>query len=369
MSYMVLLNNRTPFSAEDFVFPDQEGQEIVLVVLSATFQGLNATSPLELADQQMPVRSTDEYNGNSELSSIRYEADVALDKPFVDVLINGSAYAPNQRPSAIVPIKIAVGDVRKELIVSGDRFWRTGPLGISPSSPKPFLTMPIVYERAFGGVDRSSADPKDHAVEQRNLAGLGFRGAVSYDATIHTEVPNIEYPHFRQTRRSDTPKPAGLGVIARGWQQRICFAGTYDKQWLEEQWPFLPLDFDSRHYQAAPLDQQSNTVQGGEVVSLLNLTRDGIWSFHLPILNVPVRLHYDNRREKLCVRLDTVLIEPDFYRVTLTCRVTIKTQRNNGMLREVILGRVSPGWLRASKKGKKYINYIGNHGKLLTGSN
>lgn len=364
MSFQTILDNKTLFSAVKFVLPDKEGQEVVLVVVSATFQEHKIAAGLVLADEQSPIRLSDVHYGSPELSSVLFEAGVALEKPFVDVLINGQAYAPKGRPASAVPIQIIVGDIRKELIVSGDRFWRLGPLGMSPSSPESFLTMPIVYERAFGGIDRRSADLKKHAAEVRNLAGVGFQGAPSYDPAIHTEVPNIEYPHSRQTGQSDRPEPAGLGVIARGWQPRIRFAGTYDKNWLEEQWPLLPLDFDSRHYQAAPIDQQSKTIRGGEHVGLLNLTPDGMWRFDLPTLNIPARLFYDDRQEELWLRLDTVLIEPDRRQVTMTCRVGIRTQRNRGALREIILGHVTSGWLRAHMKRKYYIDSARRNGKL-----
>jgi hypothetical protein len=66
------------------------------------------------------------------------------------------------------------------------------------------------------------------------------------------------------------------GVIGRHWLPRIGYAGTYDQQWLDEHFPFLPPDFDEQYYQAAPLDQQLPKPLGEQMVSLVNLTPDGI---------------------------------------------------------------------------------------------
>lgn len=364
MSFRAYLNNMTPFSAEKFVLLDKFGQEVTLVVVSATFSAGRVNSRPVLADEQVPVRFADEYNGTAELASLRYEADIALEKPFVDLLINGHAYAPGGRASCLVPVEVVVADIHKQLVVSGDRYWRRGLNGTRASSPDPFIRMPMVFERAFGGIDRSSPDPGKHAAEPRNLSGVGFRGASSHDSQIQTELPNIEYPHARMTHPSATPEPAGLGVVARGWHPRIRFAGTYDKKWIDLQWPLLPLDFDSRHYQAAAFDQQSRSIRGGETVLLRNLTPDGTWRFDLPILNVPMRLYYADQQEDARLRLDTVRIEPDLRQVTMTCRATIPVRCNSAPLREIVIGHATNGWLRAHRARKQYIDTASNGGKL-----
>jgi hypothetical protein len=220
---------------------------------------------------------------------------------------------------------------------------------MSPSSPKPFDKMPIVYERAFGGM---TAD----AAEMRNLVGVGFRGASPRNPDIQTEVPNIEYHNRRMLSKSDTPDPAGLNVIGRGWMPRIRYAGTFDKQWQERRWPLLPADFDSRYNQCAPIDQQSRSLRGGEAARLVNLTGDGEWQFRLPVLNIPMLSLYADGQTESTLRLDTVLIEPDVKRVTMTSRLAFTPKRNRRLLREIIVGHVARGWVRARVKGKKYLD-------------
>jgi hypothetical protein len=356
VSFQAVLDNRTPFGASKFVLPDPEGQETVLIVVVATFEAATSDS-LKLADEQRSVHDADEHYGEPPSSSVRYEADLALQKPAVDVLVNGHAYAPHGQATAVVPMHISIADIKKDLVVSGDRFWRRGPLGFAPSSPEPFVRLPIVYERAFGGMT-------DQAAEPRNLVGVGFRSALSRDPAVRTEVPNIEYPGSRMRSKSDRPEPGGFGVVSRGWLPRLRYAGTFDQQWLDQRWPLLPRDFDSRHNQCAPADQQSQRLEGGEFVRLVNLTPNGEWRFRLPTVAVPMALFYEDRFSETRLRLDTVMIEPDTLRLTLTSRATIKAVRNRGLLRQITLGHMSRGWLRGRASRKSYIDHRGLGGVL-----
>jgi len=363
VSFQTIVENRTPFSASKFIVPDPDGQEMILLVVAASFVSAGATT-LKVAEQQRPVCDADQYYGDPASSSVRFEADLALVKPSVDVVVVGHAYAPRGRSAPSVPVHMSVGDIRKDLLVTGDRFWRVGPLGASPSSPQPFERMPIVFERAFGGIDQRAPDPAQHAFELRNLVGVGLQGAPSRDPAIQTEVPNIERPGAMMRSRSDRPEPAGLGVVSRGWSPRLQYAGTFDARWLDERWPMMPTDFDSRFNQCAPHDQQSRTLQGGEPVRLVNLTEHGDWQFRLPTIRIPVALVYDDHHAPASLRLDTIVIEPDVRRVTLTSRTAIRVKRNRALLREIALGHMSKAWLRAKSKAKRYIDYSGRGGAL-----
>jgi hypothetical protein len=342
VSFNTALENRTPFEAAPFVFPDTDGQEVLLVVMAATFAAKDGGS-LQLADEPSPIRSSDEYRGDPARSSTLFEADIALVKPFVDVIVNGHAYAEGGVETREVAVRLTVGDVDKSLLVTGDR-GRSG-------RASAFTKMPIIYERAYGGTDDQGG------LDQRNPVGVGYHGARSADPAVQTTLPNVEYP-----LGAGRTEPAGFGPVGRGWKPRIDFAGTYDAAWLDTQWPLLPVDFDPRHYQAAPLDQQSRTLRGGEDVRVVNMTPDGTWRFRLPKLDVPVRLLYEDRYQAAAMSIDTVLLEPDAKRVTLTSRMRVVTVRNSGVLREVVLGHVTRGWLRARATKKFYIDYSGADG-------
>ncbi len=361
---MPRLVNHTSFAAAVFGILTPQATRHDVVVVAAAFEVLPGR-PLRLSDEQPPVRDADQYFGDPGRSSVRYEGETAWGKPFVDVLVNGTAHAPAGRKVDAILVSLHVGDIAKEVLVTGDRRWRPGLLGATPSSPEPFETMPIIYERAFGGVDTRPADPAKHGAERRNLVGVGFQSAPSQNPDIRTAVANIEYPDQRIWSPRDRPEPAGFGVVGRDWLPRLAHAGTYDGAWLVEQSPLLPLDFDTRHFQAAPADQQSRTIQGGESVQILNLTPERAWNFTLPTLDVPLRLAYRDRRKMASLKLDTILIEPDLYRVTLIARAAIPLLRNHAPLEEVIIGHVTPGWWRARVRSKEYLDYRGGAGRSV----
>ncbi|MHC4469332.1 MAG: DUF2169 family type VI secretion system accessory protein [Planctomycetota bacterium] len=326
---------------------DEKARLFDLLVLSATFES-SPGQPVTLAEHQSPVRDSDVYHGEPGFSSVQYEGEIALSKPFVDVIVNGSAYAPGGQPTRSLEVTLRVGDIHKKLMVTGDRGKRA--LRMGAGRPEPFERMPIVYERAFGGTKRR-ADP-------RNPIGVGYKGAASADPRVMTRVPNIEY-----AKRSRSG-PAGLGIVGRNWVPRSGFAGTYDDAWLAGQCPLLPLDFDSRHHQAAPVDQQSSTLKGGEEVVIQNMTPGGTWSFSLPTLSVPVRLRHRDRVGEAALKLDTVLIEPDEYRLTMIARTSIPVVRNRAPLEEIVLGHVSPAWWRARVREKIHLDWRGLDGRL-----
>jgi hypothetical protein len=277
----------------------------------------------------------------------------------VDVIINGSAHAGRQKLVEELCVRVRLGSLDKRLIVSGDRSWSTL-RGRSPSRPEQFASMPIVYERAFGG----SEHPDKMSIDTRNPVGVGFRGAVSADPEVRTRVPNVEYVGDRMTSPSDRIRPAGFGVVARSWEPRVALAGTYDERWLAEQCPLPPLDFSPLHFQAAPIDQQVDQLSGGETALLENMTPEGRWQFRLPRLEVPLRACSGRRITKLPMRMDTVILEPDLFRVSMTLRAAIPILRHRRPVEEYVVGHVSSAWERARTTRKYFFDTERTEGAL-----
>lgn len=359
---MSVIFNQTPFEASTFSLLDQNAQALQIVVLSATFEA-KPGKPVQPADVQAPIHDSDVFYGQPGLSSIRYEGEVAWEKPRVDVIINGTAYAPGGRPADRVAVVARVGDIHKQLFISGDRTWGSRLLGYPASSPSTFLAIPLVYERAFGGIDMSNPAKPRH--DMRNPVGLGYRGAISPDPNVKTQVPNIEYPSQLISSQRDTPEPAGFGAVTRSWHPRLKLAGTYDDAWKADRAPLLPDDFDVEHFQSAPLDQQSQTICGGEPVELHNLTPDGFWKFSLPTLDVPARLRFSNRIANVNLRLDTVIIEPDMRRIVLLARAAVTLVRNRAPLEEIVLGHLTSAWWRARNSGRKFLDRAKTGGTIV----
>jgi hypothetical protein len=269
------IDNRTPFAAERGWVRDREGAEVWLVAVKCTFD-IRPDGTTAVAAKQPPVLRVPEFHGEPGQSSIKYESDLVQTKTTTDIILVGHAYAPGGRPVTELDVGFRVGPVRKVLRVTGDRTWQ--PMGIS--TPQPFVKMPLVYERAFGGVDVKSSRP-DRDWDWRNPVGTGF--AVARDNLTGRALPNVEYPSEAVSAWNDRPRPAGFGVVAGNWQPRVRLAGTYGDEWMKTRQPLLPQDFDDRFHQCAPPDQQPPAfLRGGEPVVTHGLTPDRDLRFFLP---------------------------------------------------------------------------------------
>ena len=350
------LLNATAMPAAWTMGVDPSGREHVVVVAKGTFLIPDDGGPATLApkDQQAPLVMADTFTGEPGRSAPVHEAEFAWAKPRCDVLVNGTAHAPEGRPAERVRVGVKLGRWRKVFDVVGDRVWIQRGATPSPSAPRPFATMPVTYDRAFGGVD--DTDPENASAYMRNPIGRGYGAPCSAEHLLGRAVANTEDPRDPVLLPWGDYAPMGLGLIARGWQPRLALAGTYDQHWMDEVFPFLPADFDTRHFQAAPEDQQISEPTAGEEVVLLNLTSEGRARFRLPAeLEVPVaffpkRGEVEHRR----ATLDSVLIEPDQGTLRLVWRCTRPLRRDVFEVAEVMVGRASRAWWRAKTLGKTY---------------
>lgn len=306
------LDNQTPFAAAQGWIRDRCGAEVWLVVVKASFDIL-ADGSTEIANQQPEPQRLPEHNGEAGASSIRFETDFVLTKQTTDVVVAGHAHAPGGRAVHQIDVGMRVGSLYKVLRVFGNRAW--GLLG--PGDPQPFSMMPLVYERAFGGIDRQSNEPgKDW--DWRNPVGCGF--AVSSAHLRGLPVPNVEASDRLISAWDDQPAPAGFGPVASHWQPRASLAGTYDANWEATRQPLLPDDCDDRFFQCAPQDQQtSQFLVGGEPVRLVGMNPRGQLDFVLPSMTLTLESRFSDaeRRAHEAPKLHTVIFEPDLPRVSL----------------------------------------------------
>lgn len=218
--------------------------------------------------------------------------------------------------------------------------WKATLGGIGVSSPFPFVTMPITYDRAFGGTDDFHEDPRKCCAFLANPTGRGFHSNTSRERIHGAPLPNTEELSTTINRVNGNYKPMSFGPIGRNWATRAPYAGTYDQTWLHEHFPFLPPDFDEQYYQAAPLDQQLPMPVGEQLVRLLNLTPDGDRTFILPHFVAPVHVFPKRgEREDLTAYVDTVIIEPTEETVTMIWRVARPLKKNMFEVAKVLVGR------------------------------
>lgn len=303
--------NLSPFCAERIVSMDKNGAEILILVVKATYDlPVSSVEPV-LAQKQLPLEYADIYQGEPGKSSLRYEADMAMEKTGTDVILVGHAYA-KQIGDPYVDVSLRVGKLKKTVRVFGDRHWKTF-FGISTiSKPLPFQKIPLDYERAFGGIDTSNPNPKKHEYESRNPVGVGFRAKHSKLPVNGIKLPNIEDPKNLINSPKNRPAPTGFGFISKNWKPRMDFQGTYDDNWLKRRSPLLPEDFDKRFNSAASPGLITNDFfVGNEAVEIKNASPTTYINSNIPNVLVVGSLLIDAKLCYMDMRLDTVVINTD----------------------------------------------------------
>jgi hypothetical protein len=329
------LDNRTAFQALLSVMPNTDAIDTLFVVLKAT---LHLKPRLTLAPEQVPITLADEYYADPTDSSLLLVSDVHIGKPGTDVLLLGHAWAREGRTAPEVSVRLSVAERSKTIRVQGDRTWRTDGM---PSSPQPFEAMPLVWERAFGGIHRL----EDRVLaEERNPIGAGFAGRRSREELVGQPLPNLEDPRTPLERQGQNPTPVCFAPTAPHWLPRRSFAGTYDQNWQRKRAPYLPADFDPRFFQcAAPEMIFDRFLQGDEPIEIHGATPDGPLAFNIPAAHLQAQVRVAGTLEHPPVNLETVLIEPDQNRLCLTWRAALPCDRKVLKVEKVTVMRQRSG--------------------------
>lgn len=229
-----------------------------------------------------------------------YASDFAAWKPRAEVLLTGLCYAPSGKPHVECLARLAVGAWSKTLRVTGDRHWD----GQRISAPKGFTTMPLDYAHAFGGPGYA-----------KNPVGKGFDGK---------ELPNIEHQRGLVLSKGDRPDPAGFAPQSPNWPARAGKVGKkYDGDYRRTRAPYYAEDFDWAYFQAAPEDQWlEGYLRGDEEIALHNLHPEApIVTTRLPGIRARVLVRDTRGRSReVPLKLDTLLVDTEKLRVTLTWR-------------------------------------------------
>lgn len=304
-----MLNNQTPFEADSTWVRGKDGAEIWLVAVKGTFRS-ETNGCLTLDAEQDKVSTVPEFHGDPMLTSLLFDTDLVQKKIKTDVFVHGHAIAPAGRPIVAMEVRLRCANIDKTLRVVGDRQISLKPTGLCLTDPKPFVKMPIHYERSFGGTDQRDEQQRNHGWEPRNPVGVGF--AMRKEHIKGTAAPNIERPGFTYAHWQEG-EPVGFGPVARHWSPRVALAGTYDEYWERTRKPLVPTDFNDLFFQCAPADQQiDGFLKGGESVLLDGMTIAGEWSFHLPKVDLLLTTYfYDGSVIQHEAVVHTLILYPD----------------------------------------------------------
>lgn len=256
---MELLRDTT-LEAGFHAFQVRPPQDALVVVVKATFELRGDGGTCALAGEQRPVIG-DVYDDEDPNRILRYATDLAALKTQGEFLLTGTCHPPggSARTSAV---SARVGPLAKTVAVFGDRRWNRGIFGNSFTPPEPFTSMPLGWERSFGG-PTIAANPLGMGINRVEGAGGPY-----------IPLPHLEHPQQVITAADQKPAPANLGPVSPLWAPRSLRTGTYDKRWRATRWPWYPEDFDYQHLSAASDDQQLRRgayFNGDEELQLKNL--------------------------------------------------------------------------------------------------
>ncbi len=352
--------NQTGYVSQFTMGMDQKGYEYLSLVVKGTFDfpAGSSETPQKSADQRELVMA-DHATGEPGFSATLWETDFAFRKSRCDVVAQGAAYAPNGKPAERVRVGLRVGDWIKQFDVVGAREWRVMGPAIATTRPHPFTRMEFSYDTAFGGVDRLDPENDRPAAYLSNPVGIGFATIGNQSRLSGQPVPNTEEVGVSIQSPYDQYRPMALGPIGRGWPDRIRFGGTYDKNWQDNVFPFLPSDFDDRYYQIAPEDQQIDFPKKGTGVVVVGMTPVGRETFRLPETALPIKVF---RGQEIAfdsnVLPDTLIFDPEARVFILAWRIWVPMRRIITEFTEAWVGPPTEAMVRARRLGRNYIRDV-----------
>lgn len=290
-------------------------------------------------------------------------------KERTDFVVRGAAYAPGGRPRSAMMVSARIAATSRRIAVFGRRKIAWTPSGAPLiGEPEPFMSMPVTWSNAYGGVDRrvrpagavdlpqllAAALDHDHpGAYPRNPFGKGY--FVAQGPVDGAEMPNLEDPGDMLTPDRlvsgdprawyRQPLPACFDWMHPLMFPRFLWFGAGVDAWFpapdDETMPevrmgLLPSGYraqqgdgvDARFYQEAPLGLALSGVRGDEEISIEGMHPERpVISFHLP--GPPPRIVFTVEGQPVAppVRTHSIIVEPAAERVSLVYGATVELPR------------------------------------------
>lgn len=338
---MIEIENHTPFPLMAFEKYGSYGLIFDVIAFRMTLRLRNGHYA-DLANQQNGLVMADDYYGDPERSSLKYETDLVLYKRNTDIHVIGNARpAGGKQPQWMAGVR--VGDFSKRLGLSGTRAWRYENRRWHLSPAEAVESVPLRYELAYGGDWQPEGQKK--IIFPANPIGCGYYpDERSLDITQQYRAPQITryLPHEEEPEITATCTPQGTGPMSRWWQSRLRYAGTYDTAWQTNTHPFLPNDFDELFYNSAhPELIRPGHLSGDEIIVLEGLLPEANRVVTgLPDLR-PVCVLTDSHSilHTFAPVADTLVINLDERLIYITWRLTLPAMLE---MKEGVMGCIVP---------------------------
>lgn len=257
--------------------------------------------------------------------------DLSLDKPCTDVVVAAHAHAGRGKPVRRMSVAVALPQHGAEatIRVIGHRRCRRRAGHWQFDEPEPFVTMPVDWQYAYGGIDPTAgaelpsadvlsvllAHNASRGAYPRNSLGCGWIIDEGTPRTDEVELPNLEDPDQLLTPETlpvahpgawaRQPIPRSFGWVDPGWFPRCVHAGVVppadeigDPKALPEcrrGW-LAPADLRTRRdalelsprfWSGAAPGLAAAPLRGGEILHTRGLDPRGEFLVRLPIAPPP----------------------------------------------------------------------------------
>ena len=302
--------SRSSLPSSSLVWQSAPGAWTLTFVVKATFQLQPGQATLDAS--QEPIGDEDSHWDDDPRRSLYAASDLEPVKQHVDVVLVGSAFAPQGQPVRSLLARLSLGEIDKTIEVHPDRVLTPEGACVEGSA---FARMSLSYERAAGGLE--TANP------------IGVR-ADARDAYGRIKLPNLLPPGVAVVSSSAPLPPVGFGPVPPTWPLRWAKLGRHASSWAPG-WLHaapLPEDLERSFFNAAPADQQLAELPEDARLVLENLhPQIPRLVTQLPALQPRATLEGRGGHHALMLRCDTLWIDTDRGLATMTYRGQLALDR------------------------------------------
>lgn len=289
----------------------------------------NGQSQLIISPEQSPLNYTDISYSEMIDASIEYENDLAPYKPKTDIVINATAFVPENNPVPVFDVGIQIGKYQKALRIFGPRNWVKEGNEWFLTEPEPISYLNIRYEHASGGTYNTGDTV---FTSPANPIGMGWYPAEFLAGSDKTHLPahQIESPDIPAQHISQILRPDGFGFFGRTWQGRAEYAGDYHQN------PSSQMPDNINYWCGAHPTLQIPHLKAGNklplklfgLVSATEIERQHVL-FYVPVENLFVfigsGLGFSIPKN---LQLDTIVVDMNLRKVFCTYRIALPDSLN-----------------------------------------